>query len=81
MTIKCEEIDGVAFWASYLINDDCSGMEDSEIELANKWLESIAPYYPVSIVEDSERFTWRGELYGADCAGVTVCTYICHSVE
>lgn len=81
MAIKCETITGLAFWACYFINDDCSGMEDPEVELADKWLESIAPFYPVSTVEDSERFTWRAELYGADCSGATVVDYICHAID
>lgn len=79
--IKVETYTAVAFWACYFINGDCSGMEPDEIALADKWLESIAPYYPVCIVDDSERFTWSGLLYGSDRAGVTVCDYNCHSVE
>ena len=81
MSIKVETFTGVAYWASYLVNGDASGMDDSEIALADKWQESIAPYYVVSIEDDSERFTWHGELYGADCSGVTVCDYICHKSE
>ena len=77
--IKCDEATGVAYWASYLINGDASGMNDSEIALCDAWQKSIEPYYVVGIVEDSERFTWHGELYGADCAGVTVCDYIIHA--
>ena len=81
MSIKVETFTAVAQWAIYFINDDSSGMEDSETALADAWLESIAPFYPVDIVEDSERFTWSGTLYGTDCSGVTVCDYICHSTE
>lgn len=81
MTLKVETITGVAYWASYLVNGDATGMEDSEIALCDKWCDSIAPYYVISVEDDSERFTWSGHLYGSDCAGVTVCDYICHSVE
>jgi len=81
MTIICDEIDGVAHWASYFINGDDSGLDECDKRLADIWLSSIAPYYPVSTVEGSERFTWSGTLYGADCSGVTVCTYICYSGE
>ena len=78
MVIKCDTVTGLSHWASYLINDDSSGMEDSEIALCDKWAESLAPWYVVSDVEDSERFTWSAELYGADCAGATVCDYVVH---
>lgn len=79
--IKVETFTGLAHWASYFVNGDDSGMEPDEITLADKWAESIAPFVPVYIVEDSERFTWSADLYGADCSGATVCDYICHSTE
>lgn len=81
MAIKCDTVTGLTHWASYLINGDSSGMEDSEIALCDNWQESLEPWYVVSTVDDSERFTWSAELYGADCAGATVCDYVVHCHE
>jgi len=36
--IKVDEITGVAYWASYLINGDDSGIAVEEKALADKWL-------------------------------------------
>lgn len=33
------------FWASALINDDSSGLEDEDIELMNKWFAEENPGY------------------------------------
>ncbi len=79
--IESDTFTGVAYWASYLINGDSSGMGDSEIALCDAWHDSLSPWYVVGIVDDSERFTWSGKLYGADCDGVTVCDYIVHKQE
>ncbi len=79
MTIECETITCVEYWSSYFINGDASGLDDDEKKLADAWLESIAPYYPVSVTDDEPWFTWHGELYGADCAGVNVVDYICYA--
>lgn len=78
MTIKWDTVTGLETWASYLVNGDCSGMRESEITVCDKWAESLEPWYVVSDVEDSERFTWRADLYGADCAGAMVCDYVVH---
>jgi hypothetical protein len=37
---KFDTITGAAYWASYLINGDASGMADRELALANHWLAS-----------------------------------------
>ena len=28
-----------AFWACYLINNDCSGMDDNETKAVDSWIE------------------------------------------
>lgn len=80
MAIKVETFTALEHWACYFINDDCSGLEDSDIALADKWLESIAPFYPVATVDDSTRFTWAAQLYGANCSGAYVVDYTCHAI-
>jgi len=79
MAIKSDTLTGLAHWASYLINGDSSGMEESEIALCDAWQKSIRPYRVVSTVDDSERFTWSAQLYGANCSSATVCDYVAHA--
>ena len=37
-----------AYWASYLINGDATGMEDAEMAAVDAFVKSVAPAYPVS---------------------------------
>lgn len=36
-----KEYDLPEYWASYLINGDCSGMDDSDVAACDAWIESI----------------------------------------
>jgi hypothetical protein len=72
-----------ASWASALINDDYSGLDDqcpTEAARCRARVDQIAAdgWSIVSDVEDSERFTWYYRLYdpGADCDGGNVIDYV-----
>jgi hypothetical protein len=58
---------GSAYWASYLINGDASGMTDEEIALAETWLERVGG----DVVDCGEPFfSWSYGLHtGTQCAG------------
>ncbi|NBX97403.1 hypothetical protein EBQ81_00865 [bacterium] len=51
-------------WASYLINDDASGLSDDEQAMADKWFEWLwnsfkgARFIDIADVEDEE-FSWN----------------------
>jgi hypothetical protein len=64
---------GAAYWASYLINGDASGMSDEERRLADAWLARVGG----EVVDCGEPFfTWSYGLHtGADCAGGDVVEY------
>lgn len=81
MAIETDIATGAACWASYLINDDASGLEDDEIALCDKWAASLESdgWRIVDMLEDSERFTWHYSLHtGDNCAGGNVCDYVIH---
>jgi hypothetical protein len=72
-----ETITGAAHWASYLINNDSSSLDDSERALADTWrkLNRIAS---VIDCEDEARFSWHFGLHtGSDFAGGEVVDYTC----
>lgn len=48
------------YWASALINDDTSGMEDKEIEEMNSFLAKNNLPSPVSCSEEAY-FSWRND--------------------
>jgi hypothetical protein len=57
-------------WASYLINGDASGLEDSDIAQADEWLDWVGMGSPVDCVDVG--FCWRHDAFnvcplGADC--------------
>ena len=43
-----------AYWASYVINGDSSGMEDKEIAACDAWLATLAGWYCVGCDDESE---------------------------
>lgn len=71
---------GSAYWASYLINGDSSGLEERDIELADKWQAEAEPGYVVSVVDEEAWFSWSYGLYTGDseCAGGDCIGYILH---
>jgi hypothetical protein len=58
---------GQAYWASYFVNGDASGLDDREIAEADAWLRSCQPGTPgqhaeiVSCSDDAEIGTYWGE--------------------
>ena len=84
---------GAAHWASYLVNGDASGMEESDIELADKWAANLAPAYVVDVERDENGeacdpwFSWSFGLYtgaetpGGDCLSYTLHTPAGESVQ
>ena len=60
---------GSAYWASYLINGDASGIDERNERLADNWLASHNAFEAVDCADESE-FSWR---YG-DETGDETCT-------
>lgn len=60
-----------SFYASALINNDYSGLEDNGIAELNEWLERVKPGYCVGCVDIG--FKWENEInkLGADCSVFT----------
>ena len=80
MSVTFHEITGLTYWASYLINDDASGMEDAELDQCHRWMRENRVRHVVSMADDSERFTNRaGLLCGVALPfdGADVCEYVC----
>lgn len=75
MSLIATEVTGPSHFASAAINDDYSGMTDKEIEAFRRWSALITGSI-VSIVENSERFTWHYRLHGGDYEGGEVCDYV-----
>ena len=67
---------GSAYWASYLINGDDSGIEDREVQLADTWLERHNAGEAVGCAEEAE-FSWSyGDETGDDtCRGGDLIEY------
>ena len=70
-------VTGAAYWASYLINGDSSGLEPAEKALCDAWLaRELEPGEDVVSCDDESRFSWSYGLYtGADCAGGDLLDY------
>ncbi len=79
MTIQSDIVTGPAYWASYLVNGDASGMSPAEKAAADAWHASLAPAYVVATSDDEPRFTWHFSLYGGTCRGGDVLDYVVHS--
>lgn len=59
-----------AYWASYIINGDSSGMDDSDIEECDAFMERNGNPHFVDVSESY--FSWRND---ADSLGGDVCDY------
>jgi len=70
-------ITGSAYWASYLINGDSSGMTDAEIALCDAWeARELEEGETIVSCDDEARFTWSYDLHtGADYKGGDVLDY------
>ena len=78
MSLKVDAATGSAYWASYLINGDSSGLEPGEVELCDAWQARIAPAYVVCTQGESY-FSWAyGAITGDSCAGGELLEYVTH---
>lgn len=76
-----------AYWASYLVNGDASGLDAREIALADQWQAKQAPAYVVDVARDrfgcgaAPYFSWHyGAIAGDDsCTGGELLDYILHA--
>lgn len=76
--IKADTATAAAYWASYLVNGDDSGLEESEKALADAWLAKLAPAYVVSC-EGESYFSWGyGAITGSECSGGDLLEYVIH---
>jgi len=68
---------GAAYWASYLINGDASGLEPAEKALCDAWLQrELETGEAIVSCDDESRFSWSYDLHtGADCRGGDVLDY------
>jgi hypothetical protein len=57
---------GYAHWASYIINGDCSGLDDEEIEAAEDWLI----YNMRAPIDTGEEFEFTRDVPGLPGAGL-----------
>jgi hypothetical protein len=73
-----ETVTAPAYWASYLVNGDASGITPEEKAHADAWREREGVLNVVSCEEES-RFTRHYQLYDplADCTGGDVLDYTC----
>jgi hypothetical protein len=67
---------GAACWASYLINDDASGLTEEERNLADAWCERELGPNDAFVDCGEPYFTWSYRLYtGAPFGGGDVVDY------
>lgn len=78
MTIKVIEVTLPAYWASYLVNGDASGISDEDLELCDEWLRDNLELIVVSC--DGEPYFSRYNDAGTPGAG-DVLDYQCHVRE
>lgn len=65
---RFEKEPGAAYWASYLVNGDASGIDETERALADAWLERMGAADVVDVGEPY--FSWSyGFHTGAACSG------------
>lgn len=74
--MKLQTVKASAYWASYLINNDASGLSDEELALADAWL-AINGFEHAEFVDVSEPFfSWfYGFHTGANCQGGDLAEY------
>lgn len=80
MTIETTTVTLPAYYASYYVNGDSSGMTDEE-EANAKRLEAklnSEGWRIVGTTDEEARFTWSFKLYGGESLGGDVLDYIIH---
>ncbi len=63
------------YWASYLINDDASGLEDGEQSVCDAYLEQQG--FKEIFLDNNEEsyFSWSYNLYGGNASGGDLLNY------
>jgi hypothetical protein len=79
-----EHVQGSPHWASYFINGDASGLEESEIALADAWMRDNGIREVIDVRRDDcgealeSSFSWRyGDATGDSCSGGDLIDYVC----
>jgi hypothetical protein len=76
MSYETETIKASAYWASYLINNDASGLDDAELALADAWLVQHGLERAEFVDVAEPFFSWYyGFHTGADCQGGDLAEY------
>jgi hypothetical protein len=71
-----ETIQGSAYWASYLINNDASGLTDAELATCDAWLVANGLEHAEFVDVDEPYFSWSyGFHTGAECQGGDLAEY------
>ena len=86
MPIEVDTITAPAGWACYLVNGDCSGMNNEDITDCDAMIAALAPWYVVDCERDENgeaieaRFSWNCRLYGATTySGGDLIDYVVHN--
>jgi hypothetical protein len=77
MAFEVDEIDAPAYWASYLINGDASGMENAEIAECDSWYDSLGKGWSVVSCGEEEFF---GRFYFAVAGKELGCDLVSYSL-
>lgn len=64
-----------AYWASYLINGDASGLEDNEKAACDAWLGNLPAQWCVSASEESEFIKYHDASQFADACDCLTYTF------
>lgn len=64
-----------AFWASYLINGDNSGITPGEQMDADAYVDKQGIASVLSCEEEEEYFSWSFDLHGGSCPGGNLLDY------
>ena len=71
-----ETVITAAYWASYLVNNDSSGLNDRELALADAWLTREGLEHADFWFDEEPYFSWSYDLYtGDDCRGGNLLRY------
>lgn len=77
--IETTTITAPAYWASYLINNDATGLTKAEQAACDRWCQQKGPWRIVSTRDQAEPyFTWSFQDYGGSEKGGEVLDYVAH---
>lgn len=80
MSVTVHEYTAPSHWACYLVNGDCSGMDDEDIAACDRWAATLPGMVASCTSEEEEAhpgfLRWHDAAdfspYAADCALYTV---------